>query len=304
MSTPHPASPAARSELVLGVLGGSGLYAIEGLEDIRSVSLDTPFGAPSGAFTTGRLARPGGLPPLRVVFVPRHGAGHVLLPGEINYRANLHGLKQLGVTHAVAVSAVGSLQEAIEPGHVVVPDQLVDRTRGRESTFFGDGVVAHVQFGDPYCPRMRARIARAARDEGATVHDGGTLVIMEGPAFSTRAESNLYRSWGASIIGMTALPEAKLAREAEIAYATLALATDYDCWRVGEEEVSTEAVVAILKKNVALARAMVRRIALGMPATTAEEPYPEALRHAVMTDPATIAPETRRRFELLCGHYL
>ncbi|MEZ4450623.1 MAG: MTAP family purine nucleoside phosphorylase, partial [Nannocystaceae bacterium] len=180
MTTPHPASPAARSELVLGVLGGSGLYAIEGLEDVQTVSLDTPFGAASGPFTTGRLARPGGLPPIRVVFVPRHGPGHVLLPGEINYRANLHGLKQLGVTHIVAVSAVGSLQEAIAPGHVVVPDQLIDRTRGRQSTFFGGGVVGHVQFGDPYCPRMRARIASAALAEGATVHEGGALVVMEG----------------------------------------------------------------------------------------------------------------------------
>ncbi|MCA9711020.1 MAG: S-methyl-5'-thioadenosine phosphorylase, partial [Myxococcales bacterium] len=238
----HPAAPESRQTLVLGVVGGSGLYQMDALADATEVELSTPFGTPSAAYTVGTLPRPDA-PPLRAVFLPRHGVGHRLLPSEINYRANIHGLKQLGVTHLVCVSAVGSLKEEVEPGHVVLPDQLIDRTKGvRASTFFGDGVVAHVQFGDPTCDRLRTRVAQAAREAGATVHEGGACVVMEGPAFSTRAESNLYRSFGASIIGMTALPEAKLAREAELAYAMLALSTDYDCWHT--EEVSVEAVMA------------------------------------------------------------
>ncbi|MCA9656941.1 MAG: S-methyl-5'-thioadenosine phosphorylase [Myxococcales bacterium] len=303
MSTPHPASPAARRAVVLGVIGGSGLYAIDGLENVREVELDTPFGRPSGPFTVGQLERRG-LPPITVAFVPRHGPGHVLTPTEVNYRANIHGLKQLGATQVLSVSAVGSLRERIVPGHVVVPDQLIDRTKGREHSFFGGGLVAHIQFGDPMCPLMRTRVRDAALAEGASVHDGGSLVVMEGPAFSTRAESELYRSWGADIIGMTALPEAKLAREAELGYAILALATDYDCWRVGEEEVSVDAVLAVLKKNVALARAVVGRLARAMPATTEELPYPRALSGALSTDPAAIPKATRERLDLIAGHLL
>ncbi len=303
MSSPHRAAPAARREVVLGVLGGSGLYAIDGLESIHQVELDTPFGKPSGPYTTGQLSRQERAP-IKVVFVPRHGPGHTLLPGEVNYRANMHGFKQLGVTHVLSVSAVGSLREAIVPGHVVVPDQLIDRTKGREHTFFGDGLVAHIQFGDPFCPLMRARILEAAAAEGAKVHNGGALVVMEGPAFSTRAESELYRSFGADIIGMTALPEAKLAREAELGYAILALATDYDCWRVGEEEVSVDGVIAVLKRNVSLARAIVGRLAAALPETTAELPYPRALEHALITHPDAISAAARERLDLLIGHLL
>ena len=299
----HPAARAARQEVVLGVVGGSGLYAIEGLADAREVALETPFGAPSDVYVTGTLPRDGGAP-VRAVFLPRHGRGHVLMPTEINYRANIHGFKQLGVTHLVSVSAVGSLREAIAPGHIVVPDQFIDRTSRRIGTFFGDGVVAHVQMGDPVCPLLRGRLLAASRAEGATVHDGGTCIVMEGPAFSTRAESELYRSWGASVIGMTALPEAKLAREAEIAYAMLALSTDYDCWHVSEAQVTVEAVVAVLMQNVALSRRVLQRVAAGLPATTSELPYPRALEHAIITAPERIPAATRARLDLILGHCL
>lgn len=302
-TTVHPASRAARREVVLGVVGGSGLYAIEGLEDPREVALETPFGVPSDAYVVGALARDAG-PPVRAVFLPRHGRGHVLTPSEINYRANVHGFKQLGVTHLVSVSAVGSLREAIAPGHVVVPDQFIDRTTRRIATFFGDGVVAHVQMGDPVCPHLRGRLLAAARAEQATVHDGGACIVMEGPAFSTRAESELYRGWGAHVIGMTALPEAKLAREAEIAYAMLALSTDYDCWHVSEAQVTVEAVVAVLMRNVALSRRILRRLAAELPVTTDELPYPDALEHAIITAPERVPAATRARLDLILGHRL
>ena len=300
---PHPASPEARAEVVLGVVGGSGLYAIEGLAGAREVELDTPFGRPSDAYIVGELPRDQG-PPLRAVFLPRHGRGHALLPSEINFRANIHGFKQLGVTHLLGVSAVGSLREDVAPGDVLVPDQFIDRTRGRPQTFFGEGLVAHVQFGDPVDAELARRLVAAARAEAARVHPRGTLVIMEGPAFSTRAESNLYRAWGADVIGMTALPEAKLAREAEIAYAMLAMATDYDCWHQAEAEVSVAAVVAVLQANVALSRRILRRVAARLPRHVAELPYPRALEHAVMTDPAKIPAETRQRLDLIAGHML
>ena len=299
----HPAAPEARTEVVLGVIGGSGLYEIDGLTRVEQVALETPFGRPSDVYTVGELPREG-LAPVRAVFLPRHGRGHVLLPSEINYRANVHGFKQLGVTHLVSVSAVGSLREHIAPGHVVVPDQFIDRTTRRIGTFFGEGVVAHVQMGDPVDAGLRARLLAAARSAGATVHDGGACVVMEGPAFSTRAESELYRSWGASVIGMTALPEAKLAREAEIAYALLALSTDYDCWHVDEAQVSVEAVLAVLHQNVALSRRIVRAIAAALPRSTAELPYPRALEHAVITDPSRILAAARARLDLILGHYL
>ena len=299
----HPASPAARHEVVLGVVGGSGLYEIDGLTAVEEVELETPFGRPSDRYTVGELPRDG-LPPVRAVFLPRHGRGHVLLPTEINYRANIHGFKQLGVTHLLSVSAVGSLREHIAPGHVVVPDQFIDRTSRRIGTFFGEGVVAHVQMGDPIDAGLRARLLAATRGEQATVHDGGTCIVMEGPAFSTRAESEMYRSWGASVIGMTALPEAKLAREAEIAYALLALSTDYDCWHVSEAQVSVEAVIAVLHQNVALSRRIVRALAAGLPRSTAELPYPRALEHAIITAPEKVPAATRARLDLILGHVL
>lgn len=289
---------------MLGVVGGSGLYEIDGLEEVEQVALETPFGRPSDVYTVGLLPRTGGLPPVRAVFLPRHGRGHVLLPSEINFRANVHGFKQLGVTHLLSVSAVGSLREDIAPGDVVIPDQFIDRTAGRVQTFFGGGLVAHVQMGDPVDAGLSRRVAGAAEAEGARVHVGGTCVVMEGPAFSTRAESNLYRSWGAHVIGMTALPEAKLAREAEIAYALVALATDYDCWHQSEGEVSVEAVIAVLKANVALSRRLIARVAAELPASTAELPYPRALQHALITDPTRIPAETRKRLDLIAGHLL
>lgn len=297
----HPAAPESRASLVLGVIGGSGLYQMDALADATEVELCTPFGAPSGPYTVGTLPRPGGTP-LRAVFLPRHGKGHRFLPSEINYRANIHGLKQLGVTHLVCVSAVGSLREEVEPGHLVIPDQLIDRTKGRDATFFGDGVVGHVQFGDPTCTKLRPLVVKAAKEAGATVHDGGSCIVMEGPAFSTRAESNLYRSWGGSIIGMTALPEAKLAREAEMAYAMLALSTDYDCWHT--EEVSVDAVMAVMAGNIERARATLLALAASLPETTAELPYPRAIQNALMTAPEHIGIDARRRLDLIVGHVL
>ena len=302
----HPASPEAREELVLGVVGGSGLYAMDELQEVERVRVETPFGEPSGAYTVGKLPRRGG-PPLAAVFLPRHGAGHILLPSEINYRANIHGFKQLGVTHLLSVSAVGSLQSEIEPGHAVVPDQLIDRTKARASTFFGQGCVAHVQFGDPFDAGLRGLVIDAAAEVIATgdqkLHRQGTMIVMEGPAFSTRAESELYRRWGGDIIGMTALPEAKLAREAELAYAVLATSTDYDCWHQSEEEVSVEAVVAIMQANVARVRSIVLELANRLPQRCIDLPWPRALLGALITDPLKIPAVTRERLDLLAGHY-
>lgn len=302
-TTVHPASPSARATLVLGVIGGSGLYQMAALAEGREVELTTPFGAPSGPFVVASLPRPHASP-LKVVFLARHGRGHVLLPGEINSAANIHGMKQLGVTHLLGVSAVGSLRKKIAPGQLVVPDQLIDRTRGRRSTFFGDGVVAHVQFGEPTTAALREAVVAAARTTGASVRDGGTLVVMEGPAFSTKAESHLYRSWDADLIGMTALPEAKLAREAEMAYACLALATDYDCWHEAEAEVSVDAVMAIMAANVAHAQSTIVELAARLPERCAEMPYPDACRHAIMTSPERIDAAARARLDLIIGHYL
>ncbi|MEE9385703.1 MAG: S-methyl-5'-thioadenosine phosphorylase [Nannocystaceae bacterium] len=304
MSSPHPASAAARSRLVLGVIGGSGLYDMEQLEGRESVAVDTPFGGPSAAFSVGHIQRDGA-EPIKVVFLPRHGAGHRLLPGEINYRANIHGLKQLGVTHLLAVSAVGSLKETICPGDVVLPDQFIDLTRHRRSTFFGDGLAAHVQLGSPTCPAFRQLTAEAVGAEGGTLHDGGTCVVMEGPAFSTRAESELYRGrWAASVVGMTAMPEAKLAREAEMAYTMVAMSTDYDCWHVGHEEVSVAALVAVMQANVRLARCIVGRVARTLPQDTDALPYPHACARAIITAPDAIDEAAKSRLDLIVGHYL
>src|SRR5512141_2310634 len=232
------------AEQIIGVIGGSGLYEMEGMTDIAHVTVNTPFGNPSDEYVTGTLEG------VRMVFLPRHGKGHRLLPSEVNYRANIYGMKSLGVQRIISVSAVGSMKEEIVPGHIVIPDQFIDRTKGiRKDTFFGNGIVGHVQFADPVCADLSAVLFEAAREAGATVHRGGAYVCMEGPAFSTRAESHLYRSWGGDVIGMTNLQEAKLAREAEICYATLAMATDYDCWHLEEEAVTVEAVIARLSQN-------------------------------------------------------
>lgn len=302
-STDHPAAPENRREVILGVVGGSGLYRMEALHEAQSVILDTPFGAPSGAYTVGYLPRPGRAA-VKAVFLPRHGEGHRLLPSEINYRANIHGFKQLGVTHLFSVSAVGSLRAEIEPGHIVFPHQFIDRTQGRKSTFFGDGVVVHVQFGEPITAAFARLAMDAAWQAGAKIHTGGTCIVMEGPAFSTRAESHLYRSWGADVIGMTALPEAKLAREAEIGYCLMALSTDYDCWHESEAEVSVDAVVQIIQRNVELAKRTLAGLAAILPESTADLPYPQACRDAIMTGRHHISPAARERLDLILGHYL
>lgn len=276
----------------IGVVGGSGLYEIEGLTQARELRLETPFGAPSDAYVVGELAG------RRAVFLPRHGRGHRLLPGEINYRANLHGFKQLGVRWLVSVSAVGSMREQIAPGELVIIDQFIDRTHGRAGSFFGEGVVGHVQFADPICGELASVLAAAAEQSGAGVHRGGTYLCIEGPQFSTRAESRLYRQWGVDVIGMTNLPEARLAREAGICYATLAMATDYDCWYEAHEDVSAQAVLAVMAGNVQRARgilaATIRAVELGRACTHAE-----AGRRAVVTSPEAMDPAARARLDVI-----
>jgi 5'-methylthioadenosine phosphorylase len=283
-------------QTVVGVIGGSGLYEMDGLTDVERVKLDTPFGAPSDEYIVGRLGE------TKMVFLPRHGRGHRILPSEINFRANVHGMKQLGVEWLLSVSAVGSMKEEIAPGDIVIPDQFIDRTKARHATFFGDGIVGHVAFADPICAQLAEWTHKAAQAVGARVHHGGTFVIIEGPAFSTRAESKLYRSWGVDIIGMTNLPEAKLAREAEMSYATIALATDYDCWHETEEDVSVEAVIALLMKNVALAKSIVKKTVELIP-KGARSPHGNAAAHAIMTAKEAMPEETKRRLELLYGKY-
>jgi 5'-methylthioadenosine phosphorylase len=280
----------------IGVIGGSGLYELAGLTDVRWVKVRTPFGAPSDAYCAGRLGA------ARVIFLARHGRGHRLLPSDINYRANIYGLKALGARWVISVSAVGSMREEIRPLDVVIPDQFFDHTRRRVSSFFGDGIAAHVGMAEPVCPGLGDLLAGAARETGATVHRGGTYICMEGPQFSTKAESMIYRQWGVSVIGMTNMPEAKLAREAELCYATIALATDYDCWHDEHEAVSVEAVVANLLKNVATARQVLERVIprVGKPC---EAGCQSALANAVITNPRAFPPRTRRRLAILLDKY-
>jgi 5'-methylthioadenosine phosphorylase len=281
----------------VGVIGGSGLYEIESLERVEEIELETPYGKTSDAIISGYL---GGI---RMLFIPRHGRGHTLTPSEVPYRANIWALAKLGAKWCISLSAVGSLKMEIVPGHVAIVDQFIDRTKGRPSTFFGDGVVGHVAFGDPISPVLAGVLTRAAREAGATVHEGGTYVCMEGPAFSTRAESELYRSWGASVIGMTNLPEAKLAREAEIAYATVALATDYDCWHPGHDNVDVMAVLDTLKANVALAKRIVE-LAAGFVPDELDPAVVGAAQYAVMTRRDLIPPARRAALEPIVGRYL
>jgi 5'-methylthioadenosine phosphorylase len=282
---------------VLGIIGGSGLYDIEGLEAVEEVRVSTPYGEPSDSVVRGRLRD------VTLLFLPRHGRGHRIAPHEIPFRANVCALKKLGATHLVSISAVGSMKEAIAPGDFVVADQLIDLTKRRPSTFFEDGVVGHVGFADPVCEHMADALAGAARRAGAKVHAGGTYVCIEGPQFSTRAESLLYRSWGVSVIGMTALPEAKLAREAELPYALLALATDYDCWHESEEDVSVEAVLAVMKKNVVAARRTLVELSRVLPDPKASKAS-AALAAAIMTAPDRITPAAHERLDWLVGKYL
>lgn len=260
----------------IGVIGGSGLAAGLLLDDAQEIAVSSPFGAPSGPVTTGRLEG------VRVTFIARHGAGHRLTPSLVNYRANIDVLKRCGVTDLLALSAVGSLAEEMAPGHFAVPDQFIDRTAGRANTFFGEGLVGHVSLADPVCARLAGLAADAAEAAGGTVHRGGTYIAIEGPQFSTRAESRLYRQWGAHLIGMTAMPEARLAREAELPYAVLAMVTDYDCWREGEG-VAAEEVFAVMKANAALAREAVRRLVADLPPEREPSPVDRALDGAIVT---------------------
>jgi 5'-methylthioadenosine phosphorylase len=284
------------SDGAIGIIGGSGLYELEGLTDVRWRRVRTPFGDPSDEYCAGMLDG------RRVIFLPRHGRGHRLTPTELNFRANIWGLKSLGAEWVLSVSAVGSMKETIRPLDLVVPDQFFDMTKRRVSSFFGDGIVAHVGMAEPVCGHLATVLDKAARATGATVHRGGTYICIEGPQFSTKAESRIYRGWGVDVIGMTNMPEAKLAREAELCYATLALATDYDVWHESHDAVTVEAVIANLMKNVATAKDVLRRVipAIAGPRTCA---CPTLLQSAVITSPAAFPHATRRRLDLLIGKY-
>ncbi|MFQ5735954.1 MAG: S-methyl-5'-thioadenosine phosphorylase [Thermodesulfobacteriota bacterium] len=281
----------------VGVIGGSGLYEMEGLTDVSSVKVETPFGEPSDEYMTGTLGD------VRMVFLPRHGRGHRLTPSEVNYRANIYGMKKLGVEWIISVSAVGSMREEIKPGHIVVVDQFFDRTKGRACSFFGGGIVGHVEFADPVCGALSDVLFEAGKRAGATIHKGGTYICIEGPQFSTRAESNIYRKWGVDVIGMTNIPEAKLAREAEICYATLALSTDYDCWHTTEESVTVEMIIETLKKNVSTARAIIREAA---PRIAAQRRCgcASAMKFATITDRKAIPEQAKKDLSLILGKYL
>ena len=280
----------------IGIIGGSGLYQMNGLTDVREVSLDTPFGKPSDSYVLGTLAG------RKVAFLARHGRGHKIMPTELNFRANIHGMKQLGVTRILSVSAVGSLKEEHRPLEFLIPDQFVDRTSKRISTFFGDGIVAHIAFADPVCMDV-AKVAHAASQKAGVVSKlGGTYVCMEGPQFSTKAESNLYRSWGMDIIGMTNLQEAKLAREAEICYATVAMVTDYDCWHPDHDSVTVDQVIAVLIKNAQNAANVVREAVAAMPRERSCK-CGSALAAAIITNKDAVPPATRAKLDLIIGKY-
>jgi 5'-methylthioadenosine phosphorylase len=284
-------------ERILGVIGGSGLYELPGIRDTEPVRVDTPFGAPSDEVMRGRLGD------VQVLFLPRHGRGHRLTPTEVPYRANVFALKALGAQALLSIGAVGSLREHLPPGDVVVPDQFIDRTVARPSTFFGDGIVVHVSLADPVCAAFADTVEQAARGAGGRVHRGGTYLCMEGPQFSSRAESNLYRQWGADIIGMTNWQEAKLAREAELCFASLALVTDYDCWKTDEAHVVIEDVLRILAANADLARHAVAGVAAGL-AAQRRCACASALQYAIITDRARIPAQTRTALAPLLGKYL
>jgi 5'-methylthioadenosine phosphorylase len=284
-------------DIRVGIIGGSGLYEMESLTDISCVAMDTPFGTPSDEYVVGTLEG------IRVAFLPRHGRGHRLTPSELNYRANIYGFKKLGVEHIISVTAVGSLKESIRPLDIVIPDQFYDRTKQRVSTFFGSGIAAHIAFADPICPALAELISECNVQTRAGVHKGGTLLCIEGPAFSTKAESMVYRGWGMDIIGMTSLQEAKLAREAEICYAAMAMVTDYDCWHEGESEVTVQKVVQNLKKNISTAKQIIQTVVPKIPEKR-ECLCAEALKNTIMTEPSVIPPETRQKLEPLVGKYL
>ena len=282
----------------IGVIGGSGLYAIDALEDGQWVSVETPWGAPSDQLLTGHIAS------VKFVFLPRHGRGHRIAPGDLNARANIDALKRAGCTDIVSISAVGSLAEELPPGKFVVTDQFIDRTKGRIPSFFGTGMVAHVSMADPVCPRLSGLVTAAARSAGADVSEGATYLAMEGPQFSTRAESQLYRQWGAHVIGMTAMPEAKLAREAELPYALVGMVTDYDCWREGEAHVDVAEVVAQLGKNAVTARGLVSELARVLPAERSASPIDTNLDFALITAPEARDPALLAKLDAVAGRVL
>ena len=281
----------------IGIIGGSGLYAMPGLTEVHELAIPTPFGDPSDALVLGMLEG------RRVAFLARHGRGHRLLPSELNFRANIYALKSVGVAQILSVSAVGSLKEEHKPTDFVIPDQFIDRTFDRSATFFGDGIVGHVAFGDPVCATVSGALASACAACGVVGTRGGTYVCIEGPQFSTRAESNLYRSWGADIIGMTNLQEAKLAREAELCYATLAMVTDYDCWRAGHDDVTVEQVIAVMHQNTANASSVVREAVKLLP-TERSCACATAAQFAIMTNREFVPTATREKLDLLFGKYL
>ncbi len=282
----------------IGIIGGSGLYGMPGLTEVREEKVATPFGEPSEVFALGKLEG------RDVAFLARHGKGHRILPSELPFKANIYAMKALGVTSILSVSAVGSLKEEHKPTDFVIPDQFIDRTFARDATFFGEGVVGHVGFGDPVCPIVADTFRQACEEVGVVGKLGGTYVCMEGPQFSTRAESNLYRSWGADVIGMTNLQEAKLAREAEISYATLAMVTDYDCWREGHDDVTVEQVVAVMHQNSGNASKVVKAAVRLMPRDLSASPAQTAAKFAIMTDRAMIPAATKEKLSVLFGKYL
>ncbi len=283
---------------VLGVIGGSGLYEIEGLQDPRWVKIDSPFGVPSDELLTGSLGE------VKLVFLPRHGRGHRLPPTGVNARANIDVLKRAGCTDLISLSAVGSLREALDPGTFVVVDQFIDRTFAREKSFFGEGLVAHVSMAEPVCPRLSALAARAGRDAGARIVEGGCYLAMEGPQFSTKAESALYRSWGCDVIGMTNMPEAKLAREAELPYASVAMVTDYDCWREDFAHVEVTHILEVLHANADMARDLVRRLAGALPSRREPSPIDTCLDTALITAPSARDPKAAKRLDAVAGRVL
>jgi len=282
------------SDWVLGVIGGSGLYEIEGLTHRETLRVESPWGEPSDDLVTGEIEG------VRLVFLPRHGIGHRIPPGAVNARANVDALKRAGCTDLLSVSAVGSLREELAPGAFVVVDQFIDRSVSRPASYFERGIVAHVSMADPVCPRLSALAAAAAREAGAPTVEGGVYLAIEGPQFSTRAESELYRAWGASVIGMTAMPEARLAREAELPYASICMVTDYDCWRAETAHVEVAGVLAILKRNAETARALIGRLARGLPDRRLPSPIDTGLDFAVVTDPALWPPDQVRKLAAVC----
>jgi len=285
------------SEKIVGVIGGSGLYDMEGLEEVQNVSLKTPFGDPSDSFTVGRLEG------VKIAFLPRHGKGHRIQPSSLNSRANIYGMKMLGVQWIIGVSAVGSMKESIRPGDMVIPNQFIDQTKGRPSTFFNDGIVGHIGFADPVCPVLSQILFEVGKEVGATVHKDGTYICIEGPQFSTRAESRLYRTWGVDIIGMTNLPEAKLAREAEICYSTIAFATDYDCWHDAAEDVSVGEILRILAQSTKIAKSAIRHAINRLPGRR-ECVCANALKYAMVTAKKFISEKTKKDLQPIIGKYL